>query len=386
MFPTSVLGKKKLLYVINKIIYSNKPLDRRLKSGEMFFPRKSVTQKSHKLRPITQMNKFAALCDRLVSARLDKLIQADQALAKSRYGFLQRKNIDMLMGEMQEHLYRAKSDGQKTAIIFGDQTGAYDAMPHKKLIVKLFKLLKRLSPELRRFGSVTLGYIARWLSNRRVKFGVQTVYLKIGLPQGSPLSPCVYVLFFDIENSDGRQFIFADDLIIIITGGTWQTVENMIQSALRYTIDWCSNNNANLNLSKTKVMCLKRKNQPPKIAQCDTVETHKTLGITFDTNQNYSLHVHNLTNSLNRKAAIIKMLRNKLNFSLKGLLSIYKTFRSSLLFGTYWIWSISNHQKNKLQSALAKLTKATFGFNKTVNNDKVFQIANLPDYQSYAGT
>lgn len=248
MFPSSTLGKKKFLFIINKIMFSSKALDRRLKSGEMFFLRKNDTEKSHKLRPITQINRFAALCDRLISSRLDKLIQADQALAKSRYGFLQQKNIDMLIGDMQEHLYKSQKEGQKMAIIYGDQSGAYDSVPHKKLVVKLFKLLKRLSPELRRKGSVCLGYIMRWLVSRRVKFRVQTVYLKIGLPQGSPLSPCVYVLFFDIENDRGRQFIFADDLIIVVTGASWPIVEKMVEASLNYTHSWCIANNANLNL------------------------------------------------------------------------------------------------------------------------------------------
>lgn len=268
-------------------------------------------------------------------------------------------------------------------MIFCDQSSAYDLVNHQKLVVKLFKLLKQADPTTRNQNSVILGYVYRWLCGRKVLFRCDFVVLLAGLPQGSPLSPCIYCLYFDIDIKSGFQLLFADDLIILVFGNSWTQVETSIKKAIAETSNWCSDNDAKLNVKKTKVMCIKRRLQPSKIQDCETVSRHKTLGVTFDQNLNFSAHVAKISQAINRKTAILKMLKYRLNFSTKGLVAMYKCFRSSLIFGTYWIWSLSTSQFRSLETALNKMTKAVFGFIKYTSTSLVYSVTGLPDFEKY---
>lgn len=192
-----------------------------------------------------------------------------------------------------------------------------------------------------------------------------------------PLSPCIYCIYFDIDIKNGDQFLFADDLILLIVGRNWEQVESKVGKALTETGTWCTENNAQLNLKKTKVLFVNRRNQPNSIHSCDTVPHHKTLGIVFDQHLNYSSHIEKVCQSMNRKTAILRLLKNKFNFSTKSLVSIYKCFRSNLIFGTYWIWSVSLSQFKKLETALNKMTKIVFGFIKNTNTNLVYSITGI---------
>lgn len=95
MFPKSLLGKRNLLFIINRMIYSSRNLHRKLTEGVLtFIPKADNLQK---LRLLTSVNRLAALCDRLVASRLDAFIQGNEQFASSRYGFLSGKNIDGLI-------------------------------------------------------------------------------------------------------------------------------------------------------------------------------------------------------------------------------------------------------------------------------------------------
>lgn len=69
-----------------------------------FIPKNDGGQK---LRPLTSVNRIAALCDRLVAARLDTFIQKDEKFSASRFGFLEDKNIDGLLAKFQENQLKA---------------------------------------------------------------------------------------------------------------------------------------------------------------------------------------------------------------------------------------------------------------------------------------
>lgn len=268
-------------------------------------------------------------------------------------------------------------------LIFCDQSSAFDLVNHQKLVVKIFKRLKRADPQTRNFNAVILGYVFRWVQGCKVNFRLETIILLVGLPQGSPLSPCIYCLYFDIESKCGAQFLFADDLLILVFGKTWLQVEANISAAIDETKEWCTENDAQLNLKKTKIMCIRRRVQPAQLHACETVSRHKTLGIEFDQNLNFSGHVTKLSQTINRKTAILRSLKKRLNFTTKGLVSIYKCFRSSLIFGTYWYWSISPAQFQVLERALNKMTKAVFGFTKNTSTQLLYSVTGLPSLEKF---
>ena len=115
-----------------------------------------------------------------------------------------------------------------TLAIYVDYQKAYDRVWHAALLIKLlssgmpFELLK---------------VIESWLKDRRayVAFGEKTstmFNINIGLPQGSNLSPYLFIVFHcDLINCLGAHscHLFADDLSVLIKPPILKELVQMIQ-------------------------------------------------------------------------------------------------------------------------------------------------------------
>ena len=103
-----------------------------------------------------------------------------------------------------------------TLAIYVDYQKAYDKVWHAALLVKLARMGMPLG---------LLKLVASWLSDRRayVSFGQSKsgiFYLYIGLPQGSSLSPYLFIVFHsDLITCLGAHssYVLADDLNVLIS-------------------------------------------------------------------------------------------------------------------------------------------------------------------------
>ena len=115
-----------------------------------------------------------------------------------------------------------------TLAIYVDYQKAYDRVWHAALLIKLWRT--GMSPDL-------LKIINSWLGNRKayVVFGEKTskiFNINIGLPQGSSLSPYLFIVFHcDLINCIGAHsgHLFADDLGILIRPPIMKNIAPMIQ-------------------------------------------------------------------------------------------------------------------------------------------------------------
>ena len=104
----------------------------------------------------------------------------------------------MAIGNFLGRVYRALNDGKFGVGVFLDLQKAFDCVDHSILLGKLHHYGIR---------GVPLKLIESFLSDRRqyVKIGANkssTVYVNIGTPQGSTLSPLLFLIFInDIINS-----------------------------------------------------------------------------------------------------------------------------------------------------------------------------------------
>ncbi|CAF1542972.1 unnamed protein product, partial [Didymodactylos carnosus] len=102
-----------------------------------------------------------------------------------------------------------------TLAIYVDYQKAYDNVWHMALIVKLFRLGMPLG---------LLKIVHSWLSDRKAyvilgDMRSKAFYLYIGLPQGSSLSPFLFIVFHsDLISCIGAHagHVFADDLNVLI--------------------------------------------------------------------------------------------------------------------------------------------------------------------------
>ena len=270
------------------------------------------------------------------------------------------------------------------ALVHADQSQAYDRVSYSRLLIKLYRVVKRSKNNRDGYFSVTLGYLCKWLDNRQVRFRGQIIILLRGLPQGSPLSCLAYVVYYDFETKKATLYFFADDILLFFSDVSWDRVEKQIVDTILELETWCKENDALLNHGKSYIQFLHRLSTPLTNFKCPvTAKPVRSLGIWWDRNFNFSFHVSKICAALKAKAAILSKLRNKLNFKLKNLTQIYKVYRATFLCGGVWVYLLSNFQFNRMVSAFNTFTRSLFGFNKFISNSLLYSVTGLPSLTVY---
>ncbi|KAF6518244.1 hypothetical protein HZS61_002322 [Fusarium oxysporum f. sp. conglutinans] len=124
--------------------------------------------------------------------------------------------------------------------------------------------------------------------------------LQCGLPQGSPVSPILFLLYteptYRLSNPQGR-FGYADDTAILSIGDTVEETSIMASSSIDEMVRWGAANGVSFDPKKTEVMHFSRSKfrTAPAVRHGD-VEKHpeaalRWLGIWLDSRLSFRIHV-----------------------------------------------------------------------------------------------
>ena len=185
--------------------------------------------------------------------------------------------------------------------VYFDLRKAFDSVPHRSLIQKLFDI--QLNPFFIR-------WIESYLTNRSQQVVVEGSCSPIlpvlsGVPQGSVLGPLLFLIFIDDVTSQvsmgSSLSLFADDMALyrpITSIIDFQTIQCDISSIAT----WVRSNFLSLQPSKCCAMLLTRKrssqlNTLPTLLVEDTplpyVTSVKYLGVLVTSNLSWSQHISN---------------------------------------------------------------------------------------------
>jgi len=250
-------------------------------------------------------------------------------------------------------------------LLFIDYSSAFNTNLPAKLHHKLINTL--------RFPPTICDWLLDFSLDREqyVKVGnMKSSSLKIstGTPQGCVLSPTLYSLFtFDCGAIDDKNMVikFADDTTIcgFIKNGD----ECSYRAQIDHTIDWCSQNNLTLNVSKTKEIVIdfrKRRNTklPIKIDNKDVeiVNDFKLLGthITHDLKWH-----HNILDIMKKSRQRLYFLRCLKSFHVHPniLMNFYRAIVEAVLTRSITIWfgSATKRDLNRLSAVIRSAEKIT---------------------------
>ena len=313
-----------------------------------------------------------------------KLISSNKSY-KNRFGFLRARSIEDIQNQLNDKYLITKKMKLKSALVALDQSSAFNLVSHVKLCIKLFDLIKASGDV--KFYSVCLGFSTRWLGEGRRLTIFKRARCKVwrGVPQGSPLSCCLFVCYFDFCSNveDIAEWYFADDSTFWISGCSWSSVETKIALLLQEFQLWCSDNDQVMNASKTQVLFIRRQRLCPGKFNYQIVPVLKSLGIWIDQSFCFAAHVKHISTWIRRRIGILKSLRARLKLSSGILLNIAKSWRSKLIFGTYWILQLSTHQLTQLTSNWPRLIKAALGLFRPVPFSTTLELTSLDSIEVY---
>lgn len=292
-------------------------------------------------RPISLLSAIAKILERIVSRRLVTELRRRKILPPTQSAFLSDHGVE-------DHPYRVSQKGinglikrETTIMSCLDVEGAFDKIWHDGL----------------RFKTIDHGLPAhptRWISNFLdsrtfcVRIGSehsQKYPIRGGVPQGSPLSPMLYLLFTaDLPRIIPRHTdkgIFADDLALITSHRDEELAIARMNESLTYVKEWFDKWRLKLNAPKSQVIRFsnKRKAPPrPVILGPDILEYHKHvkyLGVIYDERLLFKHHFNAVLGRAERRLTALKSLcKRRFGIPPDIAVSVYKAYiRPILSFG-----------------------------------------------------
>ena len=199
---------------------------------------------------------------------------------------------------------------------FIDLSSAFDLVDHKILLNKL-KL----------FGVSRSGleWIRSFLQDRSQIVVVkdsksQPFSLDYGLPQGSPLSPLLYLIYVADAHlwcKDSFNAAFADDFNFSCIARSREEVKKLLQPQSRKVKNYFENNRLLLNPNKTEVIIFDKKSRnrlSENIEILDSIipvtDTVRVLGLNVQNDLTWKAHTESMIRNLQYRTGILKRLRS----------------------------------------------------------------------------
>ena len=250
--------------------------------------------------------------------------------------------------------------GEHVIAAFLDVEKAFDNVWHNGLRYKIYQL--GLPAKLCRWLSDFL--VGRVIQVKMEGFLSPKVYPKAGVPQGSNLSPLLFLIYVnDMPNPTHHQTNksqFADD------AGQWAVSKNIdlaaeyLQRDLDKLARWCAKWRIKLNPEKTKVIIF--------------------LGITFDNRMTFTKHFEEILERCNQKFHRLRILVNKKwGPSPETILQIYKQcLRQIFEYGIVSTITVSETVITKIQRVQNSFIRLALRLPKYVSARLLHEASGLP--------
>ena len=266
--------------------------------------------KPENYRPISLTSVPGKLLERIIRDEIVKHMTDNNLFAKSQHGFLAGKSCVTQLLEFLEDVTTALDRGEDVDVIYLDLSKAFDRVPHKRLLKKLWGYGIR--------GN-THAWIRDFLSNRtqRVKINgsySESVPVTSGVPQGSVLGPILFLIYINDlpEVITVLIKLFADDAKVYRSIADVQHV-NQVQISVDKAVTWTNIWEMLFNFKKCKHLHIGSRTDPAtytmnsgtETIEIEKVNCEKDLGVIIDQALNFSKHISTKVSKANQNLGII---------------------------------------------------------------------------------
>ena len=329
-------------------------------------------------RPISLTSCLGKLLEKIIADRLTFILEDRGLLADSQAGFRQNRcTVDQVLKMTQDatdQMHR-KGTESSTIVTFFDYEKAYDKVWRLGLIHKM---------QTMGIPDRFIKYTRNFLMSRKTAVEVngsrsKSFILKEGLPQGSAISPILFLIFINDIGVDLHPLtiasLFADDTSIWIHGNKdRKDTQTLLQTEVNVIMDWAELWKMSVNKDKTQSLVIssstKDTSWKPEIKagtyDVKTVEFYKFLGIDIDQGLRFNQHVKRIVEKTRKRVNILKSMAWKdWGNSLEIQRTLYIQFIRSCLEYASSSWSpwLSNTNLQKLErvqnEALRSITRTT---------------------------
>ena len=251
-------------------------------------PNKKTYTDPSSYRPITLSSIIGKVFEKIIAWRLEDAFRSSGNIHKSQEGFLKGRNTTRYLYRLKLAINTARKLNKPGIALMIDFEKAFDSVWIKGLLYKLHRAGIR--------GRLW-HLIASFLQNRTLNLIVNDFIqecsgLIFGLPQGSVLSPILFIFYISDILSDRwteALYKFADDMSIFMIGENLKEAETNLKSCCMELENWCFKWKLKINTKPGKTEALiiaKDKEYVPTITICGQniacVDNSPVLGLYID--------------------------------------------------------------------------------------------------------
>ena len=320
-------------------------------------PGKDLT-KPTSYRPISLLPAIGKVFERIIANRLSTFLERANYFDENQAGFRRnRSTLDQLF-KLSQSVSTALKKHKKAVGVFLDVEKAFDA-------VWLDGLKYKLGTAEVGLPTKAIRLLSSFLTNRHLRVHRDSaisnrIELKAGTPQGSALSPLLFIFYVnDTPKPPPGVLIskFADDMAAWAIQKQEKRAEKSIQTYLDALFDWCNKWKIKLNPSKTQVGLFTNSNTVKEITlnlgrvPLTVSNKIKFLGLTFDRKLTWRHHIENIRHRMWLRINAIKAISGRnLGMQSKTLIHLYKMWiRPIALYGAPAYYSAAKTHINKIQ-------------------------------------
>jgi hypothetical protein len=323
-------------------------------------------------RPISLLSCLGKVLEKIVKQRLIKELDERRILPIHQAGFRSKMSTMYNIIRLERFADEKLKKKQHAAVIFFDIKAAFDSVWHNGLIYKLYDL---------RLPLYLLRFIISFLENRTASVEIENTLsrpfnLRSGTPQGSPLSPLLYILYTsDSMNSieDQTQYgLFADDTALWTGSNTIKSLKQRLQKSANEFYSWCTSWKLQIQPVKTELIYFsphprkKYKNKMSVLVEETEIKPEKSaryLGMIFDHQLKWRSHIHHIEEKIAIRTSLLRYL-SRLNphANEQIMINLYKSLvRSVITYGCSILLKADNSIWKRMQILQNKALRAALG-------------------------
>nr|ABC24970.1 reverse transcriptase [Monascus pilosus] len=339
-------------------------------------------------RPISLLSTLGKGLERLIARWMAVQAIQGKLLTPCHFGALPGRSAIDLVQVLVHRVEKAFQQGKVASLLLMDVKGAFDAVDHQRLLSHL---------RLQGWDERLLQWIQDWLSSRSacVQIGEANAKapIKGGLPQGSPLSPILFLLYAAMVVAAYKaSFCYADDLGILFVGDSLQETSQQLVETYKAVTALGTEVGLPFSAEKTEIQHFsrKRKHPPPVVRLPDVGEIPPTsytrwLGVLLDIKLTFKPHINWVFSRGKQLAQHLQRLSNTQRgcpvASMRA--AVLQCALPTALYGVEVFYTGQQQVANSLQSLLRIAALAILPAYKTTPTAALLREADLPDPRAF---
>ena len=340
-------------------------------------------------RPISLLSCVGKLLERIIASRVSGYMEEKKLFSKSQSGFRRHHMTTEQLLRLSEESYTAFKKRQTVTALFLDAEAAFDKCWHNGIKYKLKKNLKLPDRMVR--------LISSFLSDRTLTVlfegcSSHEVFLEAGTPQGSPLSPLIYIIYVNDypESINCSLSQFADDTALWTRSYTRAQGIRTLQKSLNELESWCRRWRVKLNGEKSNLLfisrCREKESQNHALHLFNDlirpVKTAKFLGIEIDSQLSFEKHIDGIQNRTTKRMNVLKVLARN-NVKPECLLKLYKCYiRSVIEYGSAAFIATTSKQFDRLSRIQNEAIRVCLQLPRYIRTNLLQEYAGIPNLKN----